>query len=109
MIKFITLLNEEIENQEKIPKYLELDLNNYHALPPRDGINITHAAFMLNTPVVCKSIDSSLKTGGILVIGDYIKTIEDMLQYFPNYTVLEFHMGYFDEKNINAALIVLKK
>jgi hypothetical protein len=109
MIKFITLLHEEIETQKKIPKYLELDLNEYHALPPRDGINITHAAFMLNTPIVCKSIDSSLKPGGILVIGDFIKTIENMLKYFPNYTVLEFHMGYFDNKNANTAVIVLKK
>ena len=104
MIKLTDLLNEI-----KTPKYLDLDLNDYHKLPPRDGINITHVAYMLNIRNVCKSIDSSLKPGGILVINDYFQVIEKMLKYLPNYSILEFQFGYFDSKSQNAALVVLKK
>ena len=104
MIKLIDLLNEI-----KTPKYLDLDLNDYHELPPRDGINITHVAYMLNIRNVCKSIDSSLKPGGILVINDYFHVIEKMLKYLPNYSILEFQLGYFDSKSQNSALVVLKK
>lgn len=104
MIKLTDLLKEVSQ-----PKYLDLDLNEYHKLPPRDGINITHVAYMVNLRNVCKSIDSSLKSGGIVVIGDYLQIIEKMLKYLPNYTILEFHMDYFDSKQINSAVIVLKK
>jgi len=111
MIKLIDILNKikNPKDTQKVSKYLDLDLNNYYELPPRDGINITHVAYMLDMPNVCKSINSSLKPGGILVIGDYFQVIEKMLKYLPNYTVLEFHMGYFDDKQVNSALIVLKK
>jgi hypothetical protein len=105
MIKLKDLLSE-INTQ---PKYLELDLNHPQELPPRDGINVTHVAYMVNIPNICKSINSSLKSGGIVVIGDYLHVIEKMLKYLPNYTILEFHMGYFDSKQINSAVIVLKK
>lgn len=104
MIKLTDLLNEI-----KSPKYLDLDLNEYHKLPPRDGINITHVAYMLNIRNVCKSIDSSLKSGGILVINDYFQVIEKMLKYLPNYSILEFQFGYFDNKSQNTSLVVLKK
>jgi hypothetical protein len=104
MIKLTDLLNEISQ-----PKYLDLDLNDYHELPQRDGINITHVAYMVDLKNVCKSIDSSLKPGGVLVIGDYFQIIEQMLKYLPNYTILEFHLGYFDDKKINSAVIVLKK
>ena len=104
IIKLTDLLKEISQ-----PKYLDLDLNNYHKLPPRDGINITHVAYMLNIRNVCKSIDSSLKPGGILVINDYFSIIEKMLKYLPNYIILEFHMGYFNDKTQNSALVVLKK
>ena len=104
MIKLINLLNEISQ-----PKYLDLDLNDYHELPQRDGINVTHVAYMVDLKHICKSIDSSLKPGGILVIGDYFQVIEQMLKYLPNYTILEFHLGYFDNKKINSAVIVLKK
>jgi len=104
MIKLINLLNEISQ-----PKYLDLDLNDYHELPQRDGINVTHVAYMVDLKNICKSIDSSLKPGGILVIGDYFQVIEQMLKYLPNYTILEFHLGYFDNKKINSAVIVLKK
>ena len=104
MIKLTDLLNEISQ-----PKYLDLDLNDYHELSQRDGINITHVAYMVDLKNVCKSIDSSLKPGGILVIGDYFQTIEQMLKYLPNYIILEFHLGYFDDKKINSAVIVLKK
>jgi len=104
MIKLTDLLNEISQ-----PKYLDLDLNDYHELPQRDGINVTHVAYMVDLKNICKSIDSSLKPGGILVIGDYFQTIEQMLKYLPNYTILEFHLGYFDDKKINSAVIVLKK
>jgi hypothetical protein len=104
MIKLTDLLNEISQ-----PKYLDLDLNDYHELPQRDGINVTHVAYMVDLKNICKSIDSSLKPGGILVIGDYFQIIEQMLKYLPNYTILEFHLGYFDDKKINSAVIVLKK
>jgi hypothetical protein len=104
MIKLTDLLNEISQ-----PKYLDLDLNDYHDLPQRDGINITHVAYMVDIKNVCKSIDNSLKPGGILLIGDYLQVIEKMLKYFSNYTILEFHMGYFDSKQVNSAIIVLKK
>ena len=104
MIKLTDLLNEISQ-----PKYLDLDLNDYHELPQRDGINITHVAYMVDLKNVCKSIDSSLKPGGVLVIGDYFQIIEQMLKYLPNYIILEFHLGYFDDKKINSAVIVLKK
>lgn len=104
MIKLTDLLNEISQ-----PKYLDLDLNDYHELPQRDGINVTHVAYMVDLKNVCKSIDSSLKPGGVLVIGDYFQIIEQMLKYLPNYTILEFHLGYFDDKKINSAVIVLKK
>ena len=104
MIKLTDLLNEISP-----PKYLDLDLNDYHELPQRDGINVTHVAYMVDLKNICKSIDSSLKPGGILVIGDYFQIIEQMLKYLPNYTILEFHLGYFDDKKINSAVIVLKK
>jgi hypothetical protein len=104
MIKLTDLLNEISQ-----PKYLDLDLNDYHELPQRDGINVTHVAYMVDLKNICKSIDSSLKPGGILVIGDYFQIIEQMLKYLPNYIILEFHLGYFDDKKINSAVIVLKK
>jgi hypothetical protein len=105
MIKLTHLLKEISQ-----PKYLDLDLDDYHELPQRDGINVTHVAYMLtNLKNICKSIDSSLKPGGILVIGDYLQVIEQMLKYLPNYTILEFHLVYFDNKKINSAVIVLKK
>ena len=104
MIKLTDLLNEISQ-----PKYLDLDLNDYHELPQRDGINVTHVAYMVDLKNVCKSIDSSLKPGGVLVIGDYFQIIEQMLKYLSNYTILEFHLGYFDDKKINSAVIVLKK
>jgi hypothetical protein len=105
-MKLIKILKELLEEKSK---YLDLDLNDYHELPPRDGINITHVAYMVDLKNVCKSIDSSLKPGGVLVIGDYFQIIEQMLKYFPNYIILEFHVGYFDNKKINSAVIVLKK
>jgi hypothetical protein len=105
-MKLIKILKELLEEKSK---YLDLDLNDYHELPPRDGINITHVAHQVNIKNVCKSIDSSLKPGGILVIGDYFEVIEKMLKYLPNYIILEFHVGYFDNKKINSAVIVLKK
>jgi hypothetical protein len=104
MIKLTDLLNEISQ-----PKYLDLDLNDYHELPQRDGINVTHVAYMVDLKNICKSIDSSLKPGGMLVIGDYLQIIEQMLKYLPNYIILEFHLGYFDDKKINSAVIVLKK
>jgi hypothetical protein len=105
MIKLTHLLKEISQ-----PKYLDLDLNDYHELPQRDGINVTHVAYMLtDLKNICKSIDSSLKPGGILVINDYFSIIEKMLKYLPNYTILEFHMGHFNDKTQNSALVVLKK
>jgi len=104
MIKLTDLLKEISQH-----KYLDLDLNDHHKLPPRDGINVTHVAYMVNISNICKSIDSSLKSGGIVVIGDYFQVIEKILKYLPNYTILEFHIGYFDSKQINSAVIVLKK
>lgn len=104
MIKLINLLNEISQ-----PKYLDLDLNEYHKLPPRDGINITHVAYMLNIRNVCKSIDNSLKPGGILVIHDYFYIVEKMLKYLPNYKILELQLGHYNDKTDNSILVVLKK
>jgi hypothetical protein len=52
MIKLTDLLNEISP-----PKYLDLDLNDYHELPQRDGINVTHVAYMVDLKNICKSID----------------------------------------------------
>jgi hypothetical protein len=65
MIKLTDLLKEISQ-----PKYLDLYLNNYHKLPPRDGINITHVLKEKKSESTIEYLGCSIK--------EYIVYLENM-------------------------------
>jgi len=90
---------EEWVDENGVEGIIDGDLEEFIKLPPRDGINMTDAYIYFEDPsTVSKTINSSLKSGGILVIKDSMGSINDLLKKLSSYKLLELNIIDADEE-----------
>jgi SAM-dependent methyltransferase len=71
-------------------KFIEKDLENEFSLPPKDFINLTSVLhFITNKSNLIKSINNSLKPGGLLIVKTSLKEILKFLPYLSSFTPIE--------------------
>jgi len=87
---------ESINKQDKKLKelgfggFIEADLSQPHIFPKANGINITNViSYFDNKSNIAKTIDNSLNSGGYLFIWDHFNVIENMINTFSSYKLLE--------------------
>jgi hypothetical protein len=96
-------------NEFEDNKYIQADLSKYTPLPPRKGIYMGHSlAYIENYPIISKTINDALQSGGILIIIDWYNPINKILPYLQSYKLLEVSISNNDLKDANVA-VVLKK
>jgi SAM-dependent methyltransferase len=80
----------DIQNPTGNNEYIEQDLDKEFSLPPKEYINLTSVIhFINNKNNLIKSINNSLKPGGILILKTSLNQIWDVIPYLSNYTPLE--------------------
>lgn len=94
--------------------YIEQDLENEFSLPPKDYINLSSTIhFINNKNNLVKSINNSLKPGGLLILKTSLNQIEKILPYLSNYTPIEAQINKEEiltsEDNPDAILVIFKK
>ena len=104
----------DIQKPEGNNEYIEQDLDKEFNLPPKDYINLSSVIhFINNKDNLVKSINNSLKSGGILVLKTSLNQIEKILPYLSNYTPLEAQIDKEEilssEDNPDVVSIVFKK
>jgi SAM-dependent methyltransferase len=95
-------------------KYIEQDLENEFSLPPKEYINLTSVIhFINNKNNLIKSVNNSLKPGGILILKTSLNQILDMIPYLFNYIPLEAQIDKEEilssEDNPDTISIIFKK
>jgi hypothetical protein len=91
----------DIKEPEGDNKFIEQDLETEFNLPQKQYINLSSIVhFIKNKSNLAKSIDNSLKPGGILVLKTSLKDALKMLSYLSNYTLLE---AYINKEEVIAS------
>jgi len=95
-------------------KFIEKDLENEFSLPPKDFINLTSVLhFITNKNNLIKSINNSLKPGGLLIVKTSLKEILKFLPYLSSFTPIEAQIFKEDilseEGDYDLISIVFKK
>jgi SAM-dependent methyltransferase len=95
-------------------KYIEQDLENEFSLPPKEYINLTSVIhFINNKNNLIKSVNNSLKPGGILILKTSLNQILDIIPYLFNYIPLEAQIDKEEilssEDNPDTISIIFKK
>lgn len=95
-------------------KYIEQDLENEFSLPPKEYINLTSVIhFINNKNNLIKSINNSLKPGGILILKSSLNQILGIIPYLSNYIPLEAQIDKEEilssEDNPDVISIIFKK
>jgi hypothetical protein len=86
----------DIEKPDGNNKFIEQDLEDEFTLPPKQYINLSSVIhFITNKNNLVKSINNSLKPGGILVLKSSLTGIFEILPYLSNYVPLE---AYIDKE-----------
>tara|TARA_Y100000385_G_C13015607_1_gene603711 strand:+ start:763 stop:1308 length:546 start_codon:yes stop_codon:yes gene_type:complete len=71
-------------------EFIEKDLENEFNLPPKDYINLTSVLhFIINKSNLIKSINNSLKPGGLLIVKTSLRQISEFLPYLSSFTPIE--------------------
>ena len=104
----------DIEKPDGNNKFIEQDLENEFSLPPKDYINLSSVIhFINNKNNLVKSINNSLKPGGILIIKTSLNQIWKILPYLSDYTPLEAQIDKEEilssEDDPDVVSIVFKK
>ena len=104
----------DIQKPEGNNEYIEQDLDKEFNLPPKDYINLSSVIhFINNKDNLVKSINNSLKSGGILVLKTSLNQIEKILPYLSNYTPIEAQINKEEilgsEDNPDVITIVFQK
>jgi len=88
----------DIEDPDGDNEFIEQDLEDVFSLPPKQYINVTSVIhFIINKNNLVKSIDNSLKPGGLLILKSSLGKIIEILPYLSNYTPIE---AQIDEEEI---------
>jgi len=95
-------------------KFIEKNLDNEFSLPPKDYISLTSVLhFITNKNNLIKSINNSLKPGGLLIVKTSLKEILKFLPYLSNFTPIEAQIFKEDilseEGDYDLISIVFKK
>jgi len=104
----------DIEKPDGDNKFIEQDLEDEFNLPPKDYINLSSVIhFINNKNNLVKSINNSLKPGGILIIKTSLNQIWKILPYLSDYTPLEAQIDKEEilssEDDPDVVSIVFKK
>lgn len=104
----------DIEKPDGDSKFIEQDLEDEFNLPPKDYINLSSVIhFINNKNNLVKSINNSLKPGGILIIKTSLNQIWKILPYLSDYTPLEAQIDkeeiLLSEDDPDVVSIVFKK
>lgn len=104
----------DIEKPNGDSKFIEQDLEDEFNLPPKDYINLSSVIhFINNKNNLVKSINNSLKPGGILIIKTSLNQIWKILPYLSDYTPLEAQIDkeeiLLSEDDPDVVSIVFKK
>jgi SAM-dependent methyltransferase len=104
----------DIEKPDGDNKFIKQDLEDEFNLPPKDYINLSSVIhFINNKNNLVKSINNSLKPGGILIIKTSLNQIWKILPYLSDYTPLEAQIDKEEilssEDNPDVVSIVFKK
>ena len=104
----------DIEKPDGDNKFIEQDLEDEFNLPPKDYINLSSVIhFINNKNNLVKSINNSLKPGGLLIIKTSLNQIWKILPYLSDYTPLEAQIDKEEilssEDDPDVVSIVFKK
>ena len=104
----------DIGKPEGNNKFIEQDLENEFNLPPKQYISVTSVIhFINNKNNLVKSINNSLKPGGLLILKSSLGQIMSILPYLSNYTPIEAQIDREEiltsEDNPDVVSIVFKK
>ena len=104
----------DIGEPEGNNKFIEQDLENEFNLPPKQYISVTSVIhFINNKNNLVKSINNSLKPGGLLILKSSLGQIISILPHLSNYTPIEAQIDKEEiltsEDNPDVVSIVFKK
>tara|TARA_R110001606_G_scaffold326153_1_gene472934 strand:- start:54 stop:590 length:537 start_codon:yes stop_codon:yes gene_type:complete len=91
----------DIDEPEGNNKFIEQDLENEFNLPPKQYISVTSVIhFINNKSNLVKSINNSLKPGGLLILKSSLNQVLDILPLLSSFTPLE---AQIDKEEILSA------
>jgi len=104
----------DIDEPEGNNKFIEQDLENEFNLPPKQYISVTSVIhFINNKSNLVKSINNSLKPGGLLILKSSLNQVLDILPLLSSFTPLEAQIDKEEilsaEDNPDVISIIFKK
>tara|TARA_R110000782_G_scaffold165167_1_gene257097 strand:- start:223 stop:738 length:516 start_codon:yes stop_codon:yes gene_type:complete len=104
----------DITKPEGNNKFIKQDLENEFSLPPKGYINLSSVIhFINNKSNLVKSINNSLKPGGLLILKTSLNQIIKIIPYLSNYTPIEAQIDKEEilrsEDNPDVITIVFQK